>query len=180
MAPPQVRLFGKGRKARLCPLWPATVRLLRELLAARRDPGEGESPRVFTNARGRPLTRYGVRYLLRHYVKAASRVAPTLQGKRLHPHSIRHSTAIALLKSGVDFATISQWLGHAGLNTTMRYARADLDLKRQALAQVFPDAIAPPPGRTTTPPGAMPVMQNRVQPRRAPCCGTYRHSPSAF
>jgi integrase/recombinase XerD len=52
---------------------------------------------------------------------------------------------VALLKSGVDFATISQWLGHAGLNTTMRYARADLDLKRQVLAQAIPDAVAPPP-----------------------------------
>jgi integrase/recombinase XerD len=53
---------------------------------------------------------------------------------------------VALLKSGVDFVTISQWLGHAGLNTTMRYARADLELKRRALAQVFPDAVAPPRG----------------------------------
>jgi site-specific recombinase XerC len=49
-----------------------------------------------------------------------------------------------LLKAGVDFASISQWLGHASLNTTMVYARADLDLKRQALLQVFPDALAPP------------------------------------
>jgi integrase len=49
-----------------------------------------------------------------------------------------------LLKAGVDFATISQWLGHATLNTTMKYARADMDLKRQALAQVFPDALSPP------------------------------------
>ena len=53
---------------------------------------------------------------------------------------------MALLKAGVDFVTISQWLGHAGLNTTMRYARADLDLKRRALAQVFPETVAPPPG----------------------------------
>jgi site-specific recombinase XerD len=96
------------------------------------------------NARGEALTRYGVRYLLRRYVQKASRVAPSLKNKKLHPHSIRHSTAVALLKSGVDFATISQWLGHAGLNTTMRYARADLDLKRRALAQVFPDAVTPP------------------------------------
>ena len=58
----------------------------------------------------------------------------------------RHTTAIHLLKAGVDFATISQWLGHASLNTTMRYARADIDLKRQALAQVFPDVLAPPKG----------------------------------
>lgn len=49
-----------------------------------------------------------------------------------------------LLKAGVDFATISQWLGHASLNTTMNYAKADIDLKRQALAQVFPDVLVPP------------------------------------
>jgi integrase/recombinase XerD len=97
-------------------------------------------------ARGGPLTRYGVRYLLRRYVKKATRAAPTLRGKKLHPHSVRHSTAVALLKPGVDFATISQWLGHAGLKTTMRYARVDLDLKRQTLSQVFPDALAPPRG----------------------------------
>jgi len=101
---------------------------------------------VFTNARARPLTPYGVRYLLRRYLKKAARVAPTLRDKRLHPHSLRHSTAVALLKAGVDFATISQWLGHAGLNTTMRYARADIDLKRQALTQVFSDSLAPPRG----------------------------------
>lgn len=146
-APPQVRLLGKGRKTRTCPLWPATARLLRDLIAERNGfVDESASPLVFTNARGAPLTRYGVRYLLRRYVQKASQVAPSLKTKKLHPHSIRHSTAVALLKSGVDFATISHWLGHANLNTTMRYARADLDLKRRALAQVFPDAVAPPPG----------------------------------
>jgi site-specific recombinase XerD len=146
-APPQVRLLGKGRKERVCPLWPATAKLLRDLIAKRRGvEGDKSSPLVFTNARGQVLTRYGVRYLLRRYVQKAAQLAPSLKQKRLHPHSIRHSTAVALLKSGVDFATISQWLGHAGLNTTMRYARADLDLKRRALAQVFPDAVTPPPG----------------------------------
>jgi integrase/recombinase XerD len=98
----------------------------------------------FVNAHGSALTRYGVRYLLRRYIARAARLVPTLKDKNLHPHSIRHSTAIALLKAGVDFATISQWLGHAGLNTTMRYAKADLDLKRQAISQVFPDVLAPP------------------------------------
>jgi site-specific recombinase XerD len=99
---------------------------------------------VFTNARGRPLTRFGVGYLLRKYIAAGSRTVTSLRDKRIHPHSIRHSTAVCLLKSGVDFATISQWLGHASLNTTMRYARVDIDLKRQALLQVFPDVLAPP------------------------------------
>ncbi|MGM4884880.1 tyrosine-type recombinase/integrase [Rhizobium sp. 62_C5_N11_2] len=55
---------------------------------------------------------------------------------------MRHTTAIHLLKAGVDIATISQWLGHSGLNVTMRYARADIDMKRQALEQVFPDVMS--------------------------------------
>ena len=146
-APCQVRLHGKGAKVRLCPIWPATARLLRErvpeLRANEADPADAW---LFTNARGQQLTRFGVRYLLRKYVTTASGSVTTLRDKRIHPHSVRHSTAVALLKAGVDFATISQWLGHASLNTTMRYARADLDLKRQALSQVFPDALAPPRG----------------------------------
>lgn len=67
--------------------------------------------------------------------------APALADKSIHPHSLRHTTAVHLLKAGVDIATVSQWLGHSGLNVTMRYARADIDMKRQALAQVFPDVV---------------------------------------
>jgi integrase/recombinase XerD len=146
-APCQVRLLGKGNRLRLCPLWSATAKLLHDLIGQQRssdsDPADAL---LFTNARGQPLTRFGVRYLLRKYVVAATRTAPTLRDKHIHPHSLRHGTAIALLKSGVDFATISQWMGHASLNTTMRYARADIDLKRQALSQVFPEALSPPRG----------------------------------
>jgi integrase/recombinase XerD len=145
--PCQVRLQGKGNKVRLCPIWPATARVVRDYIEKRRstcaDPAEA---RLFTNARGQPLTRFGVRYLLRKYVAASSVQSMSLRGKRIHPHSIRHSTAICLLRSGVDFVTISQWLGHANLNTTMRYARADNELKRQALLQVFPEVLAPPRG----------------------------------
>ncbi|MBA3854826.1 MAG: integrase [Gemmatimonas sp.] len=142
--PSQVRLVGKGNRVRLCPIWPGTVQLLRAHIERQRVvDGNPSAIPLFTNQRGGPLTRFGVRYLLRRYL-ASSAIAPTLRAKRLHPHSLRHTTAIHLLKAGVDFATISQWLGHASLNTTMRYARADLDLKRAALAQVFPDALAPP------------------------------------
>jgi len=145
--PCQVRLLGKGGKVRLCPIWPATARVLRDYIDAQRPGADNPvEALLFTNARGRPLTRFGVRYLLRKYVVAGSRSVASLRDKRIHPHSIRHSTAVCLLKSGVDFATISQWLGHASLNTTMRYARADIDLKRQALLQVFPQVLGPPRG----------------------------------
>ncbi len=145
--PCQVRFTGKGNKVRICPIWPRIARLLRELIENQRD-GEDEpaARHVFRNVRGAPMTRFGVRYLLRQHITAGTTTAPTLAGKRIHPHSLRHTTAVHLLKAGVDFATISQWLGHASLNTTMRYARADLDLKRQALAQVFPEVLAPPKG----------------------------------
>jgi integrase/recombinase XerD len=145
--PYQVRLRGKGNKVRLCPIWPATARVLREYIDQQRSASEspGTTP-LFINARGRQLTRFGVRYLLRKYVTASARTTASLRDKHIHPHSVRHSTAVCLVKSGVDFATISQWLGHASLNTTMRYARADIDLKRQALLQVFPEALAPPRG----------------------------------
>lgn len=145
--PCQVRFTGKGNKVRICPIWPRVARLLRELIESQRDGADDPADRrVFLNVRGVPMTRFGVRYLLRQHIAAGANTAPTLADKRIHPHSLRHTTAIHLLKAGVDFATISQWLGHASLNTTMRYARADLDLKRQALAQVFPEVLAPPKG----------------------------------
>jgi integrase/recombinase XerD len=146
-SPCQVRLLGKGNKVRLCPIWPQTARLLDSLIRMRQDGTEAMADKpVFLNARGVAMTRFGVRYLLQKYVAVAATAAPTLTNKHIHPHSLRHTTAIHLLKAGVDFSTISQWLGHASLNTTMRYARADIDLKRQALAQVFPEVLAPPKG----------------------------------
>jgi integrase/recombinase XerD len=93
---------------------------------------------LFVNHRGQPLTRFGVRFILAKYLSRATARMPTLAGKRLHPHSMRHSTAVHLLKAGVDLVTISHWLGHASLNTTNRYAAIDLDMKRAALARAKP------------------------------------------
>lgn len=141
--PQQVRLKGKGNKVRLCPIWPRTAQLLHGLVQRRMNQhADAADAPLFVNQRGEPLSRFGVRYVLRKY---AMRSGVTTTGSQAlpHPHTLRHTTAVHLLKAGVDFATISQWLGHASLNTTMRYARSDLDLKRQALSQVFPDILAP-------------------------------------
>lgn len=145
LTPPyQVRLVGKGRKERTCPLWAQTAALLRALCAERPCGAHGES-RVFLNRHGRPLTRFGVRFLLAKYLHQATATCPTLAGKKLHPHSVRHSTAVHLLKAGVDLATIGQWLGHASLNTTTKYATIDLEMKRQALARAEPLGTGPRP-----------------------------------
>lgn len=143
--PYQVRLRGKGAKIRICPIWAHTARRIRRLLARSDWPTEPERP-LFLNLRGEKLTRFGVYALLKKRIGLCAPAAATLRGRRIHPHTLRHTTAVHMLKAGVDFATISQWLGHASLNTTMVYARADLDLKRKALAQVFPDAPRPPRG----------------------------------
>jgi integrase/recombinase XerD len=134
---PHVRLFGKGRKERLCPLWSQTAKILRALLAERVSQPLTEDP-LFLNHRGERLTRFGVRYILRKYCTRARAVTPTLAAKRLHPHSMRHSTAVHLLRAGVDIVTISQWLGHVSITTTNRYATVDLETKRKAIEQARP------------------------------------------
>jgi integrase/recombinase XerD len=140
--PFQVRLFGKGRKERYCPLWPQTAAVLRAFSKEQNLDLRSEV-RVFLNHRDEPLTRFGIRHILGRRLDRASQFVPHLRKKRLHPHSMRHSTAIALLKSGVDLSTISHYLGHASLTTTNRYAKVDLEMKRKAIARVKPVAHQP-------------------------------------
>src|ERR1035437_129482 len=147
LAPPvSVLLHGKGRKERICPLWPETARLLREHLEQLGvHPERPET--VFRNHCGTALTRFGVRVILAKYVHRAGQRMPMLKHKRLHPHCLRHSTAVHLLRAGVDLSTVAHWLGHASLNTTNRYLAFDLEAKRDALAKAKPLAHrGPKPG----------------------------------
>lgn len=132
-SPCQVRLFGKGRKERICPLWPETVELLKALL--KRQP-RGNDESIFVNRYGNPLGAAGVRFKLNKYVCAAAKSVPSLTGKRVSPHTFRHSTAVSLVAAGVDVTVIRSWLGHASLDTTNHYARASTETKRRALEKV--------------------------------------------
>ncbi|WP_216850429.1 tyrosine-type recombinase/integrase, partial [Acidisoma sp. L85] len=116
LSPCQVRLHGKGNKIRLCPIWQPAAQLLQALIGTHPYSDNPTDQKVFLNNRGTPLTRFGVRFLLQKYVEVAAKEAPALAEKSIHPHSLRHTTAIHLLKAGVDIATVSQWLGHSGLN----------------------------------------------------------------
>lgn len=127
--PAQVRLHGKGGKDRLCPIWRETVSALTRLLRA--SPG-GDAP-VFRSARGQPLSRDGVAYILGKYVRHATCEVPTLARRRITPHVLRHSCAVALLQAGVDLTVIRDYLGHASVATTNRYVSANLAMKRDAL-----------------------------------------------
>ena len=136
-APCTVLLRGKGSKERTCPIWSETAGLLQRLIE-RNDLPSSQSAPVFLNERGARLTRFGARLILNKYVKKAALRRPSLKRKRLHPHSMRHSTALHLLHSGVDLSTIAHWLGHASVNTTNKYISIDLEAKRQALAKAKP------------------------------------------
>lgn len=138
-----VRLRGKGRKERVCPLWPETADVLTALIKERGIDATDTEP-LFRNQRGEPLTRFGVRYLLRKHAQTAESTAKTLAAKRVHPHVLRHTTAVHLLQAGVDLVTISHWLGHASVETTNRYLAVNLETKRAAIAKARPIADIEP------------------------------------
>lgn len=139
---PSVRFLGKGRKIRVCPLWPHTAKTLRALLGARLD-GPDELP-AFLNVRAQPITRYGVHALVTRVVDKAAATVPSLRDKRVSPHTIRHAAAVHLLRAGVDINTIRAWLGHVSLETTNRYAEVDLEMKAKALETCAITGSVPP------------------------------------
>jgi integrase/recombinase XerD len=123
-----VQVLGKGRKVRTCPLWPATMKVLRPLVA-----GRAVTDRVFLNRNHEPFTRSGIYGLVKRYAARASLKKASIAAKRIGPHVIRHSTASHLLRAGVDINTIRGWLGHVSLDTTNIYAEIDLETKARAL-----------------------------------------------
>jgi len=129
---PSVRFLGKGGKTRLCPLWPQTATVLEALLGPRLA-GPPEAP-VFRNVRGEPITRFGIHTVVERTVARAAATTPSLREKQVSPHTLRHTTAVHLLRAGVDINTIRAWLGHVSLETTNRYAEVDLEMKAKALA----------------------------------------------
>lgn len=129
-----VCVTGKGRKQRVCPLWPQTIEQLRGLAAAR-APAEA----VFRNRRGQPITRFGIHTMVERHAITAAGSAPSLRTKSIGPHVVRHTSASHLLRSGVDINTIRAWLGHVSLRTTNIYAEVDLETKAKALAACSPE-----------------------------------------
>jgi integrase/recombinase XerD len=141
-----VHLHGKGRKERTVPLWKRTAAQVREWLA-RIDRG-ADAP-VFPNRAGRPLSRSGVEHRLHVAITTASQRAPSLATRAISPHTLRHTTAMHLLQSGVDITVIALWLGHEDPATTHRYIEADLAMKDAALRRI--DAPASKPVRFKAP-----------------------------
>ena len=113
-------------------------RVPRGFLRSGRELGHQEQAVAFPGIRGEPLSRFAIHLLLHKIVEHARSRCPSLAKKRISPHIVRHSTAMALLQSGVDIAVIALWLGHESIETTNKYLHADLSIKEKALAKLQP------------------------------------------
>ena len=96
--------------------------------------GQASDP-VFPTTRGHALGHDGLEYLLNKHLVVACRHCPSLNKKRITPHSLRHSLAMNLLHHGADRSVIALWLGHEDVQTTSVYLQADMQIKEQALAK---------------------------------------------
>jgi integrase/recombinase XerD len=135
-----VRCHGKGRKDRATPLTRQTVAVLRTWLAER---GSTPGDPLFPARTGHHLSRDAVEQLVAKHATAAAATCPSLTGKNITPHTLRHSAAMALLHAGVDTSVIALWMGHEDPASTQAYLHADMTIKEKALARVQPRNTAP-------------------------------------
>jgi integrase/recombinase XerD len=131
-----VRCHGKGRKERITPLRQQARVLLHAWLIER---AAGPDDPLFPGPKGGPLSRDAIRRLVDRHVATATASCPSLAGKTVTPHTLRHSCAMNLRRHGVDAATIALWLGHEDVRTTYGvYMHADLSIKEKALSRTAP------------------------------------------
>jgi site-specific recombinase XerD len=135
-----VRCTGKGRKQRCVPLTTPTAAVLRTWLHERG--GDHDEP-LFPTRTGRRLSDDAVARRVAIHTAFAAQHCPSLADKKVTPHVLRHSTAMALLHAGVDTAVIALWLGHADTRSTQPYLHADMTIKERALARTTPANIKP-------------------------------------
>ncbi len=152
---PLVRCMGKGRKQRMVPLTAQTVSVLRVWL---RERNAGPDEPLFPTRRGRRITDDAIERRLALHAVVAARRCPSLAKKKLTPHVLRHTNAMALLHAGVDVAVIALWLGHADSRSTQIYLHADLAIKERALARTAP--LFAKPGRYRAPDSLLAFLES--------------------
>ena len=128
----QVKLLGKGNKQRACPLWPETIEAIKKYINYSQRK-ELPDDNLFLNANNKPITRFGIGYLIKKYARKAAEKCPSINSKTVGPHTFRHSTAMHLIQSGNDINMVSYWLGHSSINTTHIYIEIDMEMKRKML-----------------------------------------------
>jgi integrase/recombinase XerD len=129
-APASIHIMGKGRRERVLPLWRETAAAIRAWLSVR--PQRSDTA-LFLNGSGRAMTRSGFEYILAKHAETAAVDQPSIRGKKVSPHVLRHSCALHTLQATRDIRKVALWLGHASLQSTEVYLRADPSEKLEAL-----------------------------------------------
>ena len=143
-SPATARLTGKGQKTRIVPISSAVAALLQQYVQERglNTLGKAAQP-LFTNRQGKKLTRGGVSYILSKYVDRANEAKAESLPDDVTPHCLRHSKSMHLLESRVNLIYIRDLLGHEDVKTTQVYAKANPELKRDAILKSHVDESAP-------------------------------------
>lgn len=157
--PASVHVMGKGRRERVLPLWKETAATLKAWLAIRPACADND---LFLNAVGEPIGRFGIRYLLAKHVATAAARQPSLAEKRVTPHVLRHTCAMHTLQATGDVRKVSLWLGHASIQSTEIYLRADPTEKLEALAKMPAPTLKP--GRFKAPDKLLAMLKETAQP----------------
>lgn len=144
---PHVHCLGKGRKERCTPLTTQTVTALRAWL---QESQPQPSEPLFPSRRGGKLSRDAIEQLIKKYTAKAQGNCPSLRGKRISPHVLRHTNAMKLLRAGNEQTVIALWLGHECVESTKMYVHADMSIKERAIARTAPTQ-APEPSRYRPP-----------------------------
>lgn len=138
--PYTIQITGKGNKTRIVPLLEDQGKILRNYLTEfELFEHHKRSYPLFFNSRHERLTRAGITYILLKYADEARKKYPKLISEKLSCHSLRSSKAMHLLQAGVNLVYIRDILGHASVQTTEIYARADSKLKREAIEKAYVD-----------------------------------------
>jgi len=154
-----IRVRGKGRRERVLPLWKETTEAVLQWLSVRENTA---TPELFLNAKGEAMTRAGFEYILAKHVKTAVAQQPSLAKKSVSPHTLRHSCAMHMLHATHDVRKVALWLGHAKLQSTEIYLRADPTEKMESLMAGDPPRLRP--GRFRRPDKLLSLLQSAKKP----------------
>jgi len=135
-----VKCLGKGRKMRCTPLRPDVAEALAGWTSSQ---GAGSESHIFPNSHGTALSADALQRLVARHATTAATTCPSLKGRTITPHTLRHTAAMDLLQRGVDLSVIALWLGHESTETTQMYIHANMRLKEQALAHASPSGVVP-------------------------------------
>jgi len=141
-SPAIVELTGKGNKTRHVPLMSKTAKMLSDYLTERglNTAAMHDHP-VFYNNQRKMLTRAGVGYIISKYVAAVRTIGNVPLPDSVSPHVFRHTKAMHLLQANVNLVYIRDLLGHVNISTTEIYAKADSEVKRQALEKAYIEVV---------------------------------------